>query len=106
MPKQLPLHPLINPNSPHYDTGSKPSIQKFEEKHSVQKLMNWAEISIDKYRDEGRASKGQQEQDIIKAKTYEDYFNMLRSLVLKNKDLANITAAKAYQKLNIYWRYK
>ncbi len=106
MAQQLPLHPLINPDSPHYDTGSKPSIQKFEEKYSVHKLMNWAEITLAKYKDEGRANKGEQEKDIRKAKTYQNYYQMLRSMVLKNKNLADMTAEKAYQSLNIYWRYK
>ncbi len=106
MSKQIPLHPLINPDSSYYDSGSKPSIQKFEEKYTVQKLINWAEITLAKYQDEGRANKGQQEADIIKAKTYENYYTMLRSLIIKEAEFADMIASEVYKKLNIHWRYK
>ncbi len=108
---KLPLHPLINQqDSPHYQepdasVDSESAIERFERVYTVMQLMNWAEITKAKYDDPGRAIKGEQEKDLRKAKTYQNYYDFLRSLVLKNQEFANMLAKNVYKKLNIYWRY-
>jgi len=107
MAQKLPIHPLINPDSPHYDSieGLDPAIQRFERDETVKDLMAWAKITKRKYDDPGRANKGQQDKDIRKSKTYGDYYEMLRSLVLKEPEFKDMYAQDVYTKLNIYWRY-
>ena len=112
MPKKLPLHPLINQqDSPHYQEpdaaqDSESAIERFERKYTVTQLMNWAEISKAKYDDPGRAIKGEQEKDLRKSKTYEDYYTMLRSLVLRDQYYKDMIAKDVYTDLKIHWRYR
>lgn len=107
MKKALPLHPLLNDNdSPHYQSEGEPAIVRFERKYTVTQLMNWAEITKEKYNDPGRKNKGEVEKDIRKLKTYDNYFKMLESLVLKEAEFADMKADQVYKKLNIYWRYR
>jgi len=110
MAQKLPLHPLINQtDSPHYqenvseDTTS--AIERFERDETIMNLMAWARITKRKYDDPGRATKGQQDKDIRKSKTYGDYYEMLRSLALKEPEFRDMYAQDVYKKLNIYWRY-
>ena len=101
------LHPLINKkDSPHYDSTEEPAIQRFERKHSIQKLIDWAEITAEKYRDPARANKGEIEKDKRKLKSYTNYYNFLRSLVLKDHNVLEMTAKEAYKKHDIHWRYR
>jgi hypothetical protein len=112
MAKKLPLHPLINQeDSPHYQEpdvseDSTSAIERFEQTETVYNLMVWSRITKRKYDDPGRAIKGEQEKDIRKGKTYQNYYTMLRSLIIKDITLKNMIAKDAYNKLNIYWRYK
>ena len=102
-------HPLLNPKlNKHYRSGSKDektTIEKFESVHTVTKLMNWAEITADKYLDRMN-HKNQKQDDIEKRDDYIRYYNMLRNLVLKCPDAAEMSAERAYKHLSMEWRYK
>lgn len=104
--KELQQHPLINNmDSKHYQSSEEPAIVRFERKYSVQKLMAWAEITMEKYADPARAVKGQKEADIRKYETYKAYYNMLLGLVFKDNSILEISAEKAYKKMGIEWSY-
>ena len=107
MSTELELHPLINKtDSPHYDSsGEETSIERFERKYTVTQLMNWAEITKAKYDDPGRKNKGEAEADVRKSATYYNYYQMLRSLILKYPQTAEMSAEKAYKHAHMKWRY-
>lgn len=105
--EELELHPLINKDhSPHYASTEEPAIQRFERKFTVQKLINWAEISLEKYLDPARKNKGEVDADKTKAETYRNYMFMLKGLVISNPNLLNMSAENAYKKVGIEWRYE
>ena len=103
------LHPLINNASPYYNevTGpqDKTAIEDFEDKFMVSTLMSWALVTREKYRHPKRKDKGEAEKDIGKEKTYDDYYNMLRELAIKDLTVLEMTATKAFEKHEIKWRY-
>jgi len=99
-------HPLINKvDSSHYDSAEEPSIKKFERKYSITKLMYWAELTLAKYEDAGRASKGQVEADKRKADTYRAYHLFLGNIVEGFPELQSTSALKVYEILNIDLEY-
>ena len=105
---ELKIHPLINlKDSSHYDShGGEPAIVRFERKYTVSQLMAWAEITKAKYDDPGRKNKGQIEADIRKSESYDRYFHMLYAIIEKNSELGEVTPEKAYEALNMQWRYR
>jgi hypothetical protein len=104
---KIEWHPLLNQKlNKHYRTGSgKTTIEDFESKHTVIKLMNWAEITADKYQSR-MDHKDQKTNDEEKRQDYIRYYNMLRALVLKCPNIKEMSAEKAYKHLNIEWRYR
>ena len=61
-------HPLLNSDSPHYDTGYRPLIMEIEEELTVSEMIGVCEFNIFKYE---HRQKGQDESDIKKADTYQ-----------------------------------
>ncbi len=100
-------HPLINPNSKYYDGGEgvTPAILDFERANTLIDLRAWARITRDKYRHPNRKGKGEIEKDIVKEKTYSDYYDFLHELVVKYPPLADITAVNAYDALGLKMEY-
>jgi len=99
-------HPLINKiDSPHYDSVEEPAIKRFERVYTITKLMYWAELSCAKYRDAGRANKGQAEADERKADTYKNYQLFLRNILQDFPELADTPALEVYGLLNIKLEY-
>ena len=74
------LHPLINPDSPHYiDENGKQAIQKFEEVRSPAEMLTWAEITRDKYL--ARLGKKEGTDDRKKIETFTNYIALLEIVV-------------------------
>jgi predicted metal-dependent hydrolase len=100
-------HPLINPNSPHYngvEPGEKTLIEKFEEKYTIKQLYDWAMITEDKYF--GRMGrKDDIDKETVKMDTYHNYKKMLKNIIDTYPVLADMTAKTAYKHLNIQWKY-
>lgn len=72
-------HPLINPDSPHYQMcGGKESIEVMEAVFTTEELMAWAKITAFKYRMRIGGKQGESaEKESHKIKTYEDYYDYL-----------------------------
>jgi len=70
-------HPLLNPNSRHYDQpDGREGIELLESMFTTEQLKSWALITAMKYRLRiGRKDDG--EKELLKIKTYEDYYKYL-----------------------------
>ena len=70
-------HPLLNPNSKHYDQpDGREGIELLESMFTTEQLKSWALITAMKYRLRiGRKDDG--EKELLKIKTYEDYYKYL-----------------------------
>ena len=99
----MKLHPLINPDSPHYEAEGKTAIELFEEQLTVQEMIGFCKGNIFKY--EYRAEhKGQKESDFKKIKTYKDYLELLESVYDSSPLTKNVKGA--FDILEIKFRYK
>ena len=78
--QELQLHPLINPNSKHYDTEEKTAIELLEEQLTVSEMIGFCKGNIFKY-EYRKEHKGAKEDDEVKIKTYQDYLNVLNSTI-------------------------
>jgi hypothetical protein len=73
-----PEHPLVNNDSKHYEMiGGFQAIEIMEKMFSKQELMAWAKITSYKYRFR-LGKKDDNEKDIKKMKTYEQYYEYLK----------------------------
>ena len=71
-------HPLLNSDSNHYTLFGEEAIIKFEQMFTRQELASWAKLNYYKYMFR-LGKKDTVESEIKKMKTYEDYWNYLRS---------------------------
>lgn len=78
--EELALHPLLNPDSPHYKmVDGVEAIERMEQMYSTEELMIWANITIMKYRLR-IGKKDDVEKEITKIKGYEAYYKYLEGL--------------------------
>ena len=104
--KKLPLHPIINQqDSPHYDADEIPGIVQLEAKHSVDRMIGFCEISIDKYNIR-MPHKNQSESDKRKIKTYEAYLLVLCDIIKTNPDFKNFSVENAMKITGRKYRYE
>lgn len=75
----MKLHPLINKESAHYDTGKTSAIEELEKRLTVTEMIGFCKANIFKY-EYRLEEKGQKESDLTKIKTYEDYLALLEDL--------------------------
>lgn len=99
---KLPLHPLINPKSSHYDNGKKTAIEELEEELTVQEMIGYCKGNIKKY-SYRLEEKGQKESDLIKIQTYEAY---LRVLLLIYSGYMALQVKMALTLAGIKFRYR
>lgn len=72
-----PFHPLINPESTHYQMiGGVEAIEEMEKMYSIEELMSWAKLSAMKYRLR-IGNKDDPTKEIIKIKGFEAYYKYL-----------------------------
>ena len=96
-------HPLINPNSKHYDAGGKTAIEELEEMLTIREMIGFCKGNIFKY--EYRAEhKGQKESDFKKIQTYKDYLDLLEGVYYLSQ--AGETVKGAFDRLELKFRYK
>ena len=70
-------HPLLNPDSKHYEMiGGVQAIELLEAMYTVDELMAWAKLNAMKYRLR-IGDKDDPEKEIAKIKTYEAYWRYL-----------------------------
>ena len=105
MMNKLPLHPIINPDSTYYNKEDIPGIVQLENKHSVDRMIGFCEINIDKYNIR-KPYKGQSESDKIKIKTYKAYLLVLCDIVKANSDFKHFSVTNAMKATNREYRYE
>jgi len=64
------IHPLLDPESPHYDNKEEPCIFVSEESMTVREMIGWCKGNILKY---NCREKGSNERDDVKKGNYERY---------------------------------
>lgn len=99
----MKLHPLINKNSPHYDTGKTSAIEELEKQLTVTEMIGFCKANIFKY-NYRLHDKGQKESDQEKIKTYEDYLSLLQTLY--DMDYFDDIVALALDKAMLRFRYR
>jgi len=79
-------HPLLNPDSPHYDTDCMPSIYELEKELTLAESIGWCKGNILKYKlrlgkkstiDHFDSEAERKAKDIKKIETYEAYRDLL-----------------------------
>lgn len=95
------LHPLINPNSQHYQHDTKSSIEMMEEKYNVLEMIAFCRINIFKY-EYRKEHKGQLETDLEKIITYQNYLDLL----LRCSHIYSPTVKQSYSRNGIAIEYK
>ena len=75
----MKLHPLINPESSHYQSGGKVAIEEMEKKLTVIKMIGYCEGNIFKY-EFRKELKGALEADEKKIETYSNYLRELNDM--------------------------
>jgi len=100
------IHPLINPESKHYESDGRNRIFDIEKKLSVTEMIGAARFNIEKY-DFRKDKKGQRNSDIAKLTTYINYLACLSRIEDMLKDIGeqpySTTVYDAIGKLNIAW---
>ena len=97
------LHPLINPDSPHYEAEGKSAIELLEEQLTVKEMIGFCKGNIFKY--EYRAEhKGQKDSDFKKIQTYKDYLELLEDFYML--PYFTHTVKSAFERLELMFRYK
>ena len=99
----MKLHPLINKEAAHYDTGKTSAIEELEKVLTVTEMIGFCKANIFKYRYRLEV-KGQKESDLTKIKTYENYLEVL--LKLDEAGYFMDKVALALEKSMIYFRYR
>ena len=102
MIKYPKIHPLINPDSPHYDGEKMTAIEALEAHATVIEQIGWCKGNIHKY-GWRMNEKGQKERDKRKAETFVAYLKLLESLPAS---MAQRRVADAYRELGIRMRYR
>lgn len=97
------LHPLINPRSTHYDSGSITTIEKIEQRLSVTEMIGFCKANVLKY-DERKELKGQLEADIEKIKTYKNYLEVL--IKLKRDGMSGFIVCDALKQARYEFVYR
>ena len=98
--KELQLHPLINPNSKHYDTEEKTAIELLEEQLTVSEMIGFCKGNIIKY-EYRKEHKGAKEDDEVKIKTYRNYLKVFNDI-----HIATLSVKNAFEIFNIKFRYR
>lgn len=79
-------HPLLNPNSKHYQKkGCKPAIQELEEQLNIYECLGYAKGNIIKY-SYRIDQKGQAKSDAEKLETYEKYQKLIVDIIYLMND--------------------
>lgn len=75
----MQLHPLLNPNSTHYEDEGRVSIQEMEKEITVIEMVGYCKGNIFRY-EFRKHNKGALEADEVKKKTHEAYIAVLKDM--------------------------
>lgn len=96
-------HPLLNPNSTHYEYDDKVSIQEMEKEMTVKEMIGYCKGNI--FNHEFRKfNKGALEADEAKKKTYEAYIKVLKDMSSLSLDNHFVTDALKLTKREFAYR--
>jgi hypothetical protein len=101
-----PLHPLLNPNSPHYDAGEdgKVAIEELEKEMTIQEMIGAMKYNIFKVNWRfGRKDPTDLERS--KLKTYRDYMQELSYLIAIDID-PRISVNRGWDLAKKRWLYR
>ena len=107
---KTPLHPLISKNedgtnkNAHYDKQKQPTIQRIEDNFTIDEVIAWCKINVFKYTDRA-PYKNQSTEDQHKIDKYNQYKEMLQSLLARSQTLKQVGVSEAYKLLDMKWRY-
>jgi len=93
-------HPLLNPDSKHYDKGEKPAIQLLEEEMNLNELIGWAYGNIRKY-ELRRGYKDNIEKEDKKIFTYKKYLSFLLAIDIPELHGTDVPLTYYYKVLDI-----
>jgi len=102
---ELPLHVLINPDSPHYDReDGKVGIEEMEKEMTLREMLGAMHYNIFKV-NWRLGEKDDIEQELRKIETYENYLEELQLLLQRGID-DTISVARGWELISKKWRYK
>lgn len=100
-----PLHPLINPDSPHYDKeDGKVAIEELEKELSIREMIGFVKGNIFKYKWR-MGAKDSEQKETRKIETYVAYQNELYGLLPLGID-DRISVYQAWEIAGKEWQYK
>ena len=97
------LHPLINKDSKHYESGGKVAIQELEKELTVNEMTGWCKGNIFKY-EFRKELKGALEADEKKIETYKNYLIELEHMAWL--ELADFKVSDAIALASRDWAYR
>ena len=110
-PEELPLHPLLDKDkngnnlNDHYYRLKETAIYTIEKENSVEEVMSWAKITIQKYKLR-MGFKDDEEKELKKIEAYKRYYDELNSIIEYEHKLKDIQVLKAFKIMNKKWRYR
>ena len=99
----MKLHPLINPESSHYQSGGKVAIEEMEKKLTVIKMIGYCEGNIFKY-EFRKELKGTLEADKKKIETFKNYLKELEDMAYLS--LGHFKVSDAIKLTRREWAYR
>ena len=99
----MKLHPLINPESSHYQSGGKVAIEEMQKVLSVSEMIGWCKGNIFIY-ELRKELKGALEADKKKIETYKNYLKELEDMAYLS--LGNHKVCDAIKLTKREWAYK
>ena len=99
----MKLHPLINSESSHYQSGGKVAIEEMEKKLTVIKMIGYCEGNIFKY-EFRKELKGTLEADKKKIETFKNYLKELECMLYLS--LGNHKVCDAIKITRREWAYR
>jgi hypothetical protein len=97
------LHPLLNPNSLHYQTQEYPTIWYIEQQLNVEEMIGACRFNAMKY---SMREKGQDESDREKIVTYQSYIKFLQTLDTRERKDASVRTIIDSQRKDIVYSQK
>ena len=94
-------HPLLNPDSQHYDQEEITGIEALEQEATVIEQIGWAKGNLFKYK-RRQPHKGEAEKDARKIETFERYLRLLSQLP---PTMERMITVDAFRKMGIQIDY-
>lgn len=103
--KATMMHPLLNPESPHYDRDGVSAIEALERKFTLLEALAWCRGNIFKY-EWRKDSKGQKESDEKKLATFRAYEELLEEVRSQGAITGFFLVTRAYHMVGLEVQYR